>query len=72
MKQGQRTVAEFLVDYILDSPEQSVRKWHVFYRLKDAQQADQALQFTRLQYDQMESYREKIKQTYQAKTVKRG
>ena len=71
VKQGQREVAEFLVDYIVNKPEHSMRKWHVFSRFKDSQQADQALQFTRMQYDQMTAYQAQIRKIYNAKTTRR-
>ncbi len=64
-------VAEFLVDYILGADSQSLRKWHVFYRLKTVEQADGALQFVRNQYDRLASYREEIAKQYNAKTVRR-
>lgn len=71
VKQGQQEVAEFLVDYILDASKSSLRKWQVFSRLKDAQQAEQALQLVRSQYDRLASYRKSIAKAYSAKTVRR-
>ena len=71
VKQGQREVAELLVDYVLDAPENTIRKWHVFYRLKDSQQAEQALQLTQTQYDQMQAYQTQIRKIYGAKTTRR-
>ncbi len=71
-KQGQEAVAEFLVSYITEAPQSIVRKWHVFYRLKDAEQAEEALQYVRTQYDQAEAYRETIKRAYGARTVRRS
>jgi len=69
--QGQREVAGFLADYIAAASRTSLRKWHVFYRLKDAEKAEQALQFTRSQYDQLASYREQLRKTYNARTIRR-
>jgi len=71
VKQGQRETADFLAEYILGAPEKTVRRWHVFYRLKGAEKADQALAATRIQYDTLTSYQEQIKKTYQATTVRR-
>lgn len=71
VKQGQQQVAEFLVDYMLEAPKNVARKWHVFCRLKDARQAQQALQFARMQYDQLASYRDDLKKRYKAKTIRR-
>jgi len=71
VKQGQKEVAEFLVDYMAESSEQSIRKWHVFSRLKDAQQAEQALLMIRMQYDQMAAYQEQIRRIYNAQTCTR-
>jgi hypothetical protein len=71
IKQGQRETAEYLVDYIADAPAQTLRKWHVFYRLKDDATAQEALEFARRQYDQMQTYRDELKRKYQATTIRR-
>jgi len=71
VKQGQRDVAEYLADYVLSQPQTSVRRWHVFYRLKEAQQAQQALQFTRDQYDRMKSYQAQMQKIYKARCTRR-
>jgi len=71
VKRGQEQVAEYLVDYMAEASWQSLRKWHVFFRLKDAQQADQALLMIRTQYDQMAAYQEQIRQIYNARTCTR-
>lgn len=69
--QGQRTTAEFLFDFMVQATPANPRDWHVFYRLKDSDQADQALAQTRMQYDQLASYREQLKQQYQATSIRR-
>jgi len=71
VKQGQRAVAEFLADYILSQPQGTLRQWHVFYRLKDSTQAQQALLLTRGQYDRMTAYRQQIRKIYKAKASRR-
>lgn len=70
--QGQKEAAEFVADYMLNSPEGSLRQWHVFARAKDSSQADEILQQTRSQFDQQREYRERISAMYNAKTVRRG
>ena len=71
VKEGQVEVAEFVVDYVLESTEESIRKWHVFSRFKDEQQAQQALMMLRNQYDQMVSYQTQLRQIYGARTMRR-
>ena len=71
IKQGQRETAEYLVDYTAQASPQTLRKWHVFHRLKDDATAQEALQFTRRQYDQMQTYRDDLKRQYQATTIRR-
>ena len=71
VKRGQQAAAELLVDFVLGAPENTVHKWHVFSRLKDAQQADTALAQIRAQYDQMVAYQEQLKKIYGATTIRR-
>ncbi len=70
-RQGQRSVAEYLVDYLLAAPEETFRKWHVFSRHKDGAVAEQALAQLRLQYDQSLSYQAQLREIYAAKTMRR-
>ncbi len=78
VRQGQRNVAEFVVDYMAeaedqaDAPVQLLRKWHIFSRFGDSQQAEQALEMLRTQYDELAAYRESIARRYNAKTVRRS
>jgi hypothetical protein len=69
--QGQRATAEFLYDFMAEATVETPRDWHVFYRLKDGEQAEQALQMTRQQYDQLASYRDQLKQQYRANSIRR-
>ena len=69
--QGQKATADFLAGYILEAPQKTLRQWHVFARLKADDQADQFLQFVRMQYDQVRDYRENVGRIYQAKTTRR-
>jgi hypothetical protein len=71
VKQGQQATAEFLVDYVLGAPEKTIRKWHVFSRVKDAQQGETAVAQIRMQYDQAVAYQEQLKQIYSATTIRR-
>jgi hypothetical protein len=71
IKQGQRETAEFLVDYIGQAPPKTLRKWHVFHRLKDDATAEEALEFTRRQYDQLQTYRDDLRRKYQAASIRR-
>ncbi len=71
VQEGQLETAEFVVDYVLNANEQSVRKWHVFTRFADEQQAEQALLMLRSQYDQMVSYQAQLRQIYGARTMRR-
>lgn len=69
--QGQKEVAEYLVGYVVDHPEQTLRSWHVFGRFKDAEKAEEALKFARAQYDQALAYRERIAGIYGAQSTRR-
>jgi hypothetical protein len=71
VKKGQQAAAEFLVDFVLGAPEKTVRKWHVFSRVKDAQQAETAVAQIRTQYDQTVAYQEELKKIYAATTIQR-
>jgi hypothetical protein len=70
-RQGQRSVAEYLVDYVLAASEDTFRKWHVFSRHKDGYVAEQALNSVRMQYDQSLAYQAQLRQIYAAKTMRR-
>ncbi len=71
VKQGQTDVAEFLVSYTHDLPETVLRKWHVFSRFADGDKAEEALQLTRTQYDEMAAYQAQLRQIYGARTSRR-
>lgn len=71
IKQGQRETAEYLVDYMAQASPKTLRKWHVFHRLKDDTTAQEALQFTRRQYDETQNYRADLMRRYQAKSIRR-
>jgi hypothetical protein len=71
VKRGQRETAEYLVDFIAGAPAKTLRKWHVFYRLKDEATAQDAMQFARQQYDRMQAYRDGLKRKYRATTIRR-
>ena len=70
-RQGQRSVAEYLVDYVLAASEDTFRKWHVFSRHKDGYVAEQALNSVRMQYDQSLAYQAQLREIYAAKTMRR-
>ena len=70
-RQGQRSVAEYLVDYVLAASEDTFRKWHVFSRHKDGYVAEQALDSVRMQYDQSLAYQAQLREIYAAKTMRR-
>lgn len=69
--EGQRKTAEFLVDYIVGTPEKTLRKWHVFARFKEAADAEQALATARMQYDRMVAYREQLQRIYAVQSSRR-
>jgi hypothetical protein len=71
VKKGQQATAEFLVEYVLGAPEKTIRKWHVFSRVKDAQDAETAVTQIRTQYDQAVAYQDQLKQIYSATTIRR-
>lgn len=71
VKQGQRETAEYLVDYMAQAAPNTLRKWHVFHRLKDDATAQEALQFTRRQYDEAQNYRADLMRRYQATSIRR-
>jgi hypothetical protein len=71
VRQGQRATAEYLCDFMAGASAENPRDWRVFYRLKNSEQAEQALLLTRMQYDQMASYREDLKRQYQANSIRR-
>ncbi len=68
---GQKEIAEFLADYVLDAPDQTLRQWHVFSRFKAAAEADQALADLRQEYDAVAAYREQMAKVYRASSVTR-
>ena len=68
---GKEDVAEFLADYILAPPDGWVHQWHVFYRVKGAEQGQEALLAVRNQYDQVQAYRAQMERIYNAKTTRR-
>lgn len=69
--QGQRKTAEFLVDYVANAPENTLHKWHVFARFKDAAEVERALASARTQYDQMVAYREQLQKIYAVQSTRR-
>lgn len=71
VKQGKEDVAEFLADYILAPSDGLVHQWHVFYRVKGAEQGQEALLAVRNQYDQVQAYRAQMERIYNAKTTRR-
>ena len=68
---GQRSTAEFLVDYIAGAPQNTLRKWHVFARFKETADADQALASARVQYDRMVAYRQQLQRIYAVQSTRR-
>jgi hypothetical protein len=70
-RQGQQSVAEYLVDYVLTAPENTLRKWHVFSRHKEGSQAEEALAQLRRQYDQSLAYQAQLRKIYAASTMRR-
>ena len=70
-KYGQQDTAEFLADYILAQPNGMLRQWHVFYRVKGSDQAQQTLLAVRNQYDQMQAYRAQMQRIYNARSTRR-
>lgn len=70
-RQGQHSVAEYLVDYVLTAPENTLRKWHVFSRHKEGSEAEKALTQLRMQYDQSLAYQAQLRQIYAAATMRR-
>ena len=70
-RQGQQSVAEYLVDYVLTAPEDTLRKWHVFSRHKEGSQAGNALAQLRTQYDQSLAYQAELRKIYAAATMRR-
>ena len=67
----QKEIAEFLADYVLDAPDQTLRQWHVFSRFKTSAEADQALAELRQQYDAVSAYREQLAKIYRASSMTR-
>lgn len=70
-RQGQQSVAEYLVDYLLTAPEDALRKWHVFSRYKEGSQAEAALSELRTRYDQSLAYQAQLRQIYAATSMRR-
>jgi hypothetical protein len=52
--QGQKEVAALLADYVVNAPEQTLRQWHIFARVKSAEEAESFLTDLRAQWDAME------------------
>lgn len=69
VRQGQRALSEYLVDYVLTTPENTLRKWHVFSRHNDRYVAKQALEFTRIQFDASLAYQAQLRRMYAARAM---
>jgi hypothetical protein len=54
--QGQKEVAALLADFVVNAPEQVLRQWHVFARVKSAEDAESFLKDIRAQWDAMEKF----------------
>jgi len=71
LKQGQAPMADFLTDFVLNPPENTLRNWHVIARFIDPTQADLALQEVRERYDEMVAYRTQLQRQYNVKQTRR-
>jgi len=71
IKKGQKEAAEYITDFSMRPAGDSLWKWQVFFRLKDQESAEKALQFVRNQYDQQVAYRQQLMKAYKAKTIRR-
>ena len=69
VRQGQRVLSEYLVDYVLTAPENTFRKWHVFSRHNNGYVAVQALEFTRIQFDASLAYQADLRRMYAARAM---
>jgi hypothetical protein len=69
VRQGQRILSEYLVDYVLTAPENTFRKWHVFSRHNNGYVAEQALEFTRIQFDASLAYQADLRRMYAARAM---
>jgi hypothetical protein len=52
--QGQKEVAAHLAEYVVSAPEQTLRQWHVFTRVKSSEEAESFLTDLRAQWDSLE------------------
>jgi hypothetical protein len=68
---GVRTVADFLLDYVLAAPGGVKRDWHVFYRTHSEDDANDYVDRLRKDYDDMETKREAIAKIYEAASTSR-
>lgn len=69
--QGTKRVSDFLIAYILAAPDDTQRQWHVFFRAKTPENADQYVEQLRNWYDTLESQRQTIASIYRARTTRR-
>jgi hypothetical protein len=70
-KEGQKSVARYLVDYTLDAPDKTLRQWQVLGRVKTDEEADESLKKIRADYDMSVAYRATIAKMYQAASTRR-
>ena len=68
---GVKTVADFLLDYVLAPPQGVKRDWHIFYRTHSEDDANRYVEQLRKDYDDMETKREAIAQIYAAASTSR-
>jgi hypothetical protein len=66
-----KTVADFLLDYVLAAPEGIKREWHLFYRFHTEQDANKDIDKMRKLYDELETQREELAKIYQAASTSR-
>ena len=69
--EGTKKVSNFLIAYILAAPDNTQRQWHVFFRTKTAEDADQHVMQLRNWYDTLESQRKEVASIYHARTTRR-
>lgn len=69
--QGIKKTADFLIDFIFNSPKNHKGEWHVFFRGHTEAQANDYRQQMRDWYDSMEAERAQLASIYNARTTAR-
>lgn len=67
--QGQEGAKQDIYDYMVGTPERTLRNWNVYARFNDTQTAEAGLQAARKQYDELLAYQKEMMEYFQAASM---